>query len=130
MSQWKSFPVVVSGSWARVTAPTEIDLSCTPAMTSALDTAMTGGVEVVVVDMSATTFCDSAGVKVLVQGRQRAQAAGGKQLRLVLPPGKGRRVFELMGVDQLLPVCATLSEALAGVPGGEAGQPGDCPLPG
>lgn len=130
VNEWKSFPVVVSGSWSKVTLPAEVDLSCTPAMAAALDTAMTGGVEVVVVDMGATTFCDSAGVKVLVQARQRAQAAGGKQLRLVLPPGKVRRVFELMGVDQLLPVCGTLAEALAGLPRGETGQPGDGPAPG
>jgi anti-anti-sigma factor len=122
VSEWKSFPVVVSGSWSKVTLPSEIDLSCTADMTAALDTAMTGGVDIVVVDMGATTFCDSAGVKVLVQARKRAQAAGGKELRLVLPPGKVRRVFELMGVDQLLPVCGTLSEALAGLPGGEAGR--------
>jgi anti-anti-sigma factor len=100
-----------------VTLPPEIDLSCASQMTSALDSAMAGGVGVVVVDMSATTFCDSAGVKVLVQARQRAKAAGGKELRLVLPPGKVRRVFELMGVDQLLPVCGTLAEALAGLSG-------------
>jgi anti-sigma B factor antagonist len=118
--EWKSFPVVVSGSWSKVTLPPEVDLSCAADMTVALDTAMTGGVDVVVVDMGATTFCDSAGVKVLVQARKRAQAAGGKELRLVLPPGKVRRVFELMGVDRLLPVCSTLAEALAGLPAGEA----------
>jgi anti-anti-sigma factor len=116
-------PVVVSQPWAKVTMPCEIDAACAAAVAAGLDAAMVGGVEVVVGDMSATTFCDSAGVKVLVQARRRAEAAG-KQMRLVVPPGKVRRVFELMGVDQLLPLCGSLDEALAEMPGSAAGESG------
>ena len=115
MSEWKSFPVVVSGSWAKVTMPAEIDLSCTSAMTVALDTAMTGGVLVVAVDMGATTFCDSSGVRIVVLARDWATTEN-VELRLAVPSGSTLVVLKLVGLDQLLPIYPSLAEALAGEP--------------
>ena len=48
----------------------------------------------------------------------------GTELRLVVPSTSVRRVFELMGVDELLAVYPTLGEAMAGAPGEAAQEPG------
>lgn len=76
-----------------------------------------------VADLSGTAFCDSSGVRVLVEVN-RAAVANGTELRLVVPSVPVRRVLELMGVDELLAVHPTLAEAMAGAPGGSPAEPG------
>ena len=51
-----------------------------------------------VVDLSELTFCDSSGIRALMQIRADALAAG-KKLLLSSPTPPVRRVFELAGVD-------------------------------
>jgi anti-anti-sigma regulatory factor len=69
-----------------------------------------------VVDMTRTTFCNSAGLGVLVQAHQRAVADGG-ELRLVIPASALMlRVFAVTGLDQLIPSFTSLDKALAPAP--------------
>jgi anti-sigma B factor antagonist len=64
------------------------------------------------VDLAAVSFMDSWSLHVVLRamrGRQSAGAAAG----LVCPSGPVRRVLELTGAGQLVPVFATVPEAMA-----------------
>jgi anti-sigma B factor antagonist len=77
-----------------------------------------------VVDMTRTRFCDSAGIAALIEAHKRAQAAGGQML-LALSGAAVPRIFELTGVDRVIPTYTSLEEALAHTPAGT----GPLPLP-
>jgi anti-anti-sigma factor len=64
-----------------------------------------------VVDMSETTFCDSAGVSELVQAHKRAEAAGG-EVRLVISGASVMRLLAIIGVDRVLPIFTSLEDAI------------------
>jgi len=74
-----------------------------------------------VVDMTGTQFCDSAGLRELLRAHKRAVAEGGG-VRLVIPADSAvLRVFTLTGLDRLIPHFAAVEQALAQVPA--AGRP-------
>jgi len=67
----------------------------------------------VVVDMTRTRSCDSAGLNVLAEAHQRALAGGGV-LRLVIPvDGAVARLLLLTGLDCFIPSFGSLEGALA-----------------
>jgi STAS domain-containing protein len=73
--------------------------------------------------MTATQFCDSAGLGVLVRAHKRALADGG-ELRLVIPASAMvRRVFALTGIDRVIPNFPGQSEALEPAPAAAARPP-------
>jgi hypothetical protein len=64
------------------------------------------------VDMRHTELCDSAGLNLLVRVHKRTLAKGG-ELRLVLHDGAAvRRIFAVTGIDRVIPLFASLPEAL------------------
>ncbi|WP_186356037.1 STAS domain-containing protein [Streptomonospora sp. PA3] len=63
-----------------------------------------------IVDMTATTFCDSSGVHALLTVRRRAQARG-KRISVAAPHPNVRRVLEICGIGRLMPIHSTLAEA-------------------
>ena len=75
--------------------------------------------------MTATTFCDSHGARMLVLAWQWA-IANGTEMRLAVPNPHALRTLQILGLDTVLPVYPTLDEALAAH--GEP-EPGDL-LPG
>ena len=75
-----------------------------------------------VVDMTRTRFCDSAGIQALVEAHKRAQATGG-QVLLVMSGAAVPRIFELTGVDRVIPSFASLEDALAYTPAGTGPLP-------
>jgi anti-sigma B factor antagonist len=121
-------PSVRVGDWAMVVLPVEIDVSCAGRVGDGLNAALADGVRVVVADLSGTGFCDSSGVRTLVLFHRRA-AARGAEVRMVVTSPTVRRVFELMGVDGVLPVYGTLGEAMADAPSRGGGQPDPAPGP-
>ena len=76
----------------------ELDLSGIDALQDALDHAVEEASEILVVDLSETTFIDSTGLQALIRCERRATAAG---LGLVLIGARPqvRRVFALAGLD-------------------------------
>ena len=94
-----------------VTAPEEVDITNAPGLRAALLQAAADGSLVLVVDMTRTRFCDSAGLRVLVDAHKRALAAGGAVL-LAVPPAAVLRVLEITGIDQVIPHFASLDEAV------------------
>jgi anti-sigma B factor antagonist len=107
-----SFPVELAGGVPVVAAPEEIDITNAAGLRAALLQAAGPGNQTLVVDMSRTQFCDSAGLNVLVRAHQRAQAGGG-ELQLVIRGAAVLRIFAVTGIDGLIPTFASLRQALA-----------------
>jgi anti-sigma B factor antagonist len=84
----------------------EVDLSSHERLTEQLRQAASVGA--VVVDLSDCTFIDSSGIRALLLGEREAErfalAGAGDQVK---------RVLEMTGVEQAVPVHATVDEALA-----------------
>jgi anti-sigma B factor antagonist len=131
-----SFPVELMRGVPVVTAPEEIDITNAAGLRAGLLEAAgleaagleaglpVGGHPAFVVDMTRTRFCDSAGIAALIEAHRRAQAAGGQMLLAVSGAGVPR-IFELTGVDRVIPSFTSLEEALAHTPAGT----GPLPLP-
>jgi anti-sigma B factor antagonist len=94
-----------------VAVPEEVDITNAPALRAALQQAAADGSPALVVDMTRTRFCDSAGLRVLVDAHKRALAAGGALL-LAVPVEAVLRVLEISGIDQVIPHFASLDEAV------------------
>jgi len=96
-----------------VTAPTEIDVTTAGQMRAMLAEWAARGHITLVVDMTGTEFCDSAGLSVLVRAHKQALAERG-ELRVILPAsGTVARLFSLTGLDRVIPHFASLEQALA-----------------
>jgi anti-sigma B factor antagonist len=95
-----------------VVLPPEIDVTNSEQIHDRLVAAMTSGVDIVVADMTSTSFCDSSGVHAVMFAHEAAIARG-VQLRLALSPGGSvRRVLQLIGAGRILSVYPSLEEAL------------------
>ena len=69
--------VDTEGSDARVRLDGELDIHTAPGVADAVATALDSGATNLVVDAANLRFCDSSGIQVLVQARERLVAAGG-----------------------------------------------------
>jgi anti-sigma B factor antagonist len=97
-----------------VSAPEEIDIMNSTALLSALlaAAALANGNRTLVVDMTRTRFCDVSGVRTLLAAGKRVQSDGGRML-VAVTASAVLRVFELTGIDGMIPSFASLDEALA-----------------
>ena len=69
--------------------------------------------KVVVLDLSSLTFLDSTALGTIV-GLLRRVREGEGELRVVLPEGEARRIFELTALDRTLDVRESRAAATAG----------------
>jgi anti-anti-sigma factor len=99
-----------------VRAPDEIDITITDQLNAVLLHAMSRGHATAVIDMTGTRFCDSSGLHVLLRAHKRAQADGGELRVAIAADGPVRRVFNLTCVEAILPVFASVAEAVARTP--------------
>jgi anti-sigma B factor antagonist len=104
------FPVERAGELAVLLLPAEVDISSADLLRDQLLGLINDGVAVLIVDMSLTTFCDSAAVGALITAHRRAGEAG-VVLRLVAAQAGVLRVMTIIGVDRLIPVYPTVSAA-------------------
>lgn len=109
------------GSQAVITMPAEVDATNADQVRKALLSAARPEVPVLVIDMTRTTFCDSAGVHAVITAYRQA-AETGTQLRLAATTVQ--RIFTVIGADQLMPIYPALEAALADTADGQAGPPG------
>jgi anti-anti-sigma factor len=87
------------GSVARVCAPLEFDLLATPLMRQTIDDVVRrAAASAIVLDLSETTFVDSAGMATMLNACRRATRAG-LGFAIVVPEG---HVRETLGRVQLL----------------------------
>jgi anti-anti-sigma factor len=98
-----------------VTLPAEVDVATAGDIRHQLLSVINQGASALVVDMTATTFCDSSCVNAVVRAYHRAVAAG-TPMRLVCAWPGVRRVFEITEIDRLIPVYPSVDEALSGQP--------------
>jgi anti-sigma B factor antagonist len=91
------------GRHAIVTMPEEIDLGNSADVGEQLKTVAGQSPELVTADLTSTVFCDSAGVYVLTRAHELVSANGG-ELRLALGDSPVARIFQLTGLDKIMPV--------------------------
>ena len=113
-----------SGRHAIVTMPEETDVISAPDVAELISAAAAGSPEVITVDLTATVFCDSAGVEVLARAREVA-AARGVDFRLALGGSPAARILQLTGLDEVLPLYRDVPHSLAA----PAVRPGRAPGP-
>jgi anti-sigma B factor antagonist len=126
-----------------MTLPVEVDISNAGQVREDLVALAGRGASVVIADMTATTFCDSAGVTALVRAVRQANASR-THLRVAAGAPAVTRVLAITGVNRLIEVYPSVAAAMAdpesdtarqghtGFPGpaGQADQDGRAPQPG
>jgi anti-sigma B factor antagonist len=100
------------GNRTVVTAQGELDAHSAPTLQGQLDplTAVSGAL--VVIDLSAVGFIDSTGLGVLVSTLKHVREVNGR-LDVVVSSPRVLKVFTLTGLNAVIPLHATLDEALA-----------------
>lgn len=94
-----------------VALPDEFDAISREQAYDRLYAAFASGAAVVIADLTATSFCDSASLRRLVSVQNRA-AAQDAQLRLLIPPdGPVRRVANLIDLGRRIPIYSSLPAA-------------------
>lgn len=109
----------VSDSVYVVTLAGEMDIATSPELVSRLAGVRGTGAFRVMVDLSRLGFIDSSGIKALVSSAKTIQANGGTFV-IVAPPPHLERVFDIVQLSSVVPVAASLEEALS-----VTGQNGD-----
>jgi anti-sigma B factor antagonist len=106
------FPIEVVSGVPVVVTPEEVDITNADGLRAALLEAAAHGPGGLVVDMSRTQFCDTAGIHALVAAHKRAEAGRG-EIRLVITGAAVLRIFAITGLDRVIPHFASREEALA-----------------
>jgi anti-anti-sigma factor len=91
----------------------ELDSSSSELLSAAL-ARLTGGGRRAVVDLTGLDFVDSSGVKMLIAAARAVEDEGGGFV-LAGPTGSVRRVFEILHLDQVVPIVADRAEAFQDV---------------
>jgi len=93
----------------------ELDIATVPALRERLLGVLGPGVRLLIIDLSGVSFCDVAGLAVLI-GTQRRATARGIVVRLAAPRPQLAKLLRITGLDQRLTICATLADALPTLP--------------
>lgn len=81
-----------------VTLTGEFDLATAPTLNDEFDRVAAGPTHEVVLDLSALTFIDCAGLRAVFNFSDRSRARGWR-LRIVRPPPELARIFDLVAAD-------------------------------
>jgi anti-sigma B factor antagonist len=95
-----------------VALPEQIDVTNAAGVAEQLTSAVSCH-PAVLIDMTATRFCDCAGARAIMRAYTHATESGA-QLRLVVTTEPVRRIFSLIGVDRLLEVYPSVEAAGGG----------------
>ena len=109
------FPVEMVSGVPVMATPEEIYITNAGGLRAALLESAAHGHGRLVVDMSRTQFCDTAGLHALVGAHKRALADDG-EMRLVISSAAVQRIFAITGLDSVIPNFTDLQEALAQTP--------------
>jgi anti-sigma B factor antagonist len=93
-----------------VLAVGELDAFAAPDLSSAFVDVQ--GDPYVVADLDRVSFMDSTALGLIVRASRELTEAGA-QVRIVLPTGSARRIFEITALDRVLPIAETRTAALA-----------------
>lgn len=93
-----------------IVCPAEIDIANTDAFAAALAAAEQAAATVVV-DLTATAFCDCSGLRVLGPAQERIAARGGR-VRLVTTSGVIQLLLAMTGLEASIPQHSTVAGAV------------------
>lgn len=96
---------------SRIVLDGRLDVAGTQAAETEFNAAVAASPNVIV-DLGKVPFIASLGIRLLVAGAQTRSKQGGKMV-LMSPDELSRRILKTTGIDQLVPVCNGLDEALA-----------------
>ena len=114
--------VIWVGRVAVVALPAEVDVSNVGRIRLDLADVLAQDASAVIIDMSKTTFCDSAGVTALVRAARQANSSGAG-LRVAASAPAVTRVLTITGVDRLIEIYPSVAAAMAD-PGNETAHEG------
>ncbi len=97
-----------------VALPEAVDVRNAADVTAELTVAVSRS-PVVIVDMTATMFCDCAGARAILRAHERA-ADGGTEVYLVATATLIRRLFGLLGADRLVQLYPSIEAARGAIP--------------
>jgi anti-sigma B factor antagonist len=95
-----------------VTFPHEIDMANADELGELLISALVVGPGTVVADMSATTFCDTSGLRILVKAHKQAVSANA-EFRVVVSSIAVLRAMAYTALDTVLRIYPSVEHALA-----------------
>lgn len=106
-----------AGRIAEVTMTGDFDLEAMGGATRAVAEALTAPAPaMLLVDLSGVTFMSSSGLSVLLDAQRRARALGIGLRIFAAAESAARRTLELTGLDAVLPLYASRSEATEDIP--------------
>ena len=97
--------VVRDGETARVRAIGELDMGAAPALAAEIAQVREAGCRHVIIDLSALSFLDSSGLRLLLDCYAESRQDG-HTIALIPGPRAVQRVFELTGTSEHLPFIA------------------------
>jgi len=107
-----AFSVSREPGYAVLSVAGQIDAGTEQQFRDALTSVLAHGVLRIVVDLSRVAFMSSAGISVLMGVRRVLTDAGGS-LVLAAPHGEVAQVLSISGVAEVIPVTATVADAVA-----------------
>ena len=114
LDEFRAVVASLTRELAVVSVSGELDLYTAPRVRTGIEEAGAVGADTVIVDLSETSFIDSAALGVLVQETKRLEGRG-HSLVLVTSDPRTMRVVELTGRSGVLRTYATLQDAISGL---------------
>jgi anti-sigma B factor antagonist len=114
LDEFRTVVASLTRELAVVSVSGELDLYTAPRVRTGIEEAGAVGADTVIVDLSETSFIDSAALGVLVQETKRLEGRG-HSLVLVTSNPRTMRVVELSGLTGVLRTYATLQDAISGL---------------
>ena len=99
------------GDWLVVEVTGDLDLASAPALRQEVVALVQSGQRAIVLDLTLTDFLDSIGLGTIVAIWKRVRVHGGT-LAIVCPEPRLQRVFRVVDLDRILPLHASVDEAL------------------
>jgi len=92
-----------------ITVSGEVDLATSPELDVAIIAAIDSGTSSVVIDLTDVSFMDSSGLGVIVRALKRCREAE-NDLDLVITNERVLKVFGITGLDQVIPIHASIQD--------------------
>ena len=92
----------------------DVDLYDAPELKDLMAESIRAGTRHLICDLSEVTFIDSTALGVMIQARKRLEPDGGS-IRVACPGPAIADIFEAVGLDRMVPVHASLDDAIAAV---------------
>jgi anti-anti-sigma factor len=89
----------------------DLDIATAPSLRERLLGVLGPGVRLLIIDLSGVSFCDAAGLAVLISV-QRRTIARGIIVRLAAPRPQLAKLLRITGLDGSFTICASLADAL------------------